>query len=141
MKKMILIGRSGNGKTTLRQKLTNDELIYRKTQAMEFTDYILDTPGEYIEHRRFYHAIISAAVDCDVIALIQAADELDLSFPPGFGSFFNKPVIGILTKIDLDINSRKVEQALLSAGVQEIFKVSSITGEGLNEIKAYLEYS
>ncbi|SNS12698.1 ethanolamine utilization protein EutP [Anaerovirgula multivorans] len=139
MKKIILIGRSGNGKTSLSQKLNQQELSYKKTQTMEFSNHVLDTPGEYIENRRYYHAIISASVDCDVIGLLQAANECDCIFPPGFGSFFNKSVIGIITKIDLEKDTSVVEKILYAAGAQRIFKVSSVTAEGLKEIKTYLE--
>ncbi|SCZ04292.1 EutP/PduV family microcompartment system protein [Alkaliphilus peptidifermentans] len=139
MKKVILVGRSNNGKTSLSQKLNQQELAYKKTQTMEFSNHIIDTPGEYIENRRYYHAIISASVDCDVIGLLQAANEPDCIFPPGFGNFFNKPVIGIITKIDLERDTSAVEKILYAAGAQRIFRVSSVTTEGIKEITAYIE--
>ncbi|MCC5912248.1 MAG: EutP/PduV family microcompartment system protein [Clostridiaceae bacterium] len=139
MKKIILIGKSGNGKTSLSQRLNQQDLIYKKTQAMEFQKFILDTPGEYIENRRFYNALITGSVDCDVIGLLQAANESDHIFPPGFGNLFNKPIIGIITKTDLVATSVEVEQHLQQAGVERIFKVSALTEEGLKELKDYLE--
>ncbi|ABR46484.1 ethanolamine utilization protein, EutP [Alkaliphilus metalliredigens QYMF] len=139
MKKVILVGRTGSGKTSLSQRLNQQELIYKKTQAMEFSDRVLDTPGEYIENRRFYYAIISASADCDVIGILQAIDEPNCIFPPGFGNFFNKPVIGIITKIDLEHDSGNVESDLYAAGAQQIFRISAVTGEGLEELRVYME--
>ena len=49
MKKMILVGRSECGKTTLRQALKGETLHYHKTQYVNHFDVIIDTPGEYAE--------------------------------------------------------------------------------------------
>ena len=49
MNKIILIGRSGAGKTTLTQALTGKETVYNKTQSIERCGYIIDTPGDDAE--------------------------------------------------------------------------------------------
>ncbi len=51
MKKTILIGVSGCGKTTLVQRLNDEELKYKKTQMVEHHLNFIDTPGEYLERR------------------------------------------------------------------------------------------
>lgn len=139
MKKIILIGKTENGKTTLRQKLNQQAVMYQKTQSMEYENSILDTPGEYMENRRFYNALITGSVDCDVIGLVQAANETYLTFPPGFGSMFNKPIIGIITKVDLVKEITETEKHLRQAGAERIFLFSAVTDEGLKEIQAYLQ--
>ena len=48
MKKLILIGRSEAGKTTLTQALRGETITYKKTQYINYFDVIIDTPGEYI---------------------------------------------------------------------------------------------
>lgn len=45
MKKIILIGRSGAGKTTLTQALKGEEIKYHKTQYVNYFECIIDTPG------------------------------------------------------------------------------------------------
>ncbi|MCG4585027.1 EutP/PduV family microcompartment system protein, partial [Anaerosalibacter bizertensis] len=45
----MLIGETGSGKTTLKQALNNEKIRYKKTQSLEYSRNILDTPGEYIE--------------------------------------------------------------------------------------------
>lgn len=49
MKKIILMGRVGCGKTTLTQALRGKKIHYHKTQYINHYDVIIDTPGEYAE--------------------------------------------------------------------------------------------
>ena len=51
MKKIILMGRSECGKTTLTQALKGERITYHKTQYINYFDVIIDTPGEYIQTR------------------------------------------------------------------------------------------
>ena len=45
MRKLILIGRSEAGKSTLIQALRNEDIQYHKTQSVDYTGSIIDTPG------------------------------------------------------------------------------------------------
>ena len=47
MKKLMLFGRVGAGKTTLTQALRGEEIKYFKTQYVNYLDTVIDTPGEY----------------------------------------------------------------------------------------------
>ena len=49
MKKIILMGRSGAGKTTLTQALQGEKITYKKTQYINHYDVTIDTPGEYLQ--------------------------------------------------------------------------------------------
>ena len=42
--RVALVGKIGCGKTTLRQKLSDEELHYRKTQTISYTEDFIDTP-------------------------------------------------------------------------------------------------
>ncbi|MBI6871948.1 EutP/PduV family microcompartment system protein [Clostridium aciditolerans] len=142
MKKIMLIGQVGCGKTSLTQALNNEKVEYKKTQAMEYSNLVIDTPGEYIENRNYYNALITEAVDADVIGLIQPCDKELSVFPPSFGSIFPKPVIGIITKVDLcDKDIKASEEYLIEAGAEEIFKVSVIENLGIENIKSYLHWN
>lgn len=137
MKKIILIGKTGSGKTTLCQQLHGQVMEYRKTQAIDIYDHAIDTPGEYIENRFYYRALIVTAADADVIGLVQDCTETDSFFPPSFGSVFSKPVIGIVTKKDCAKSSEDIqlaEEHLRAAGANPIFITSSSTHEGIAEI-------
>jgi len=141
MKTLMLIGKTSCGKTTLTQAINKENLKYKKTQTVEFIDGIIDTPGEYIENRAYYRALIVTSVDSDVIAMIQDCTQEESIFPPSFASIFAKPVIGIITKTDLcnDENKLKMaEEVLLNAGVERIFRVSAFNKLGLEDLKNYL---
>ena len=106
MKKILLVGRSGCGKTTLLQRMNGLKIEYRKTQTITYENNAFDTPGEYLENRNRYSALIVSSYDCDVIGMVQANDDERNQFPPGFSSAFNKPVIGIVTKVENKKNVR-----------------------------------
>ena len=56
-----------------------------------------------------------------------------------FGALMNRDVIGIVTKINEPKADRKLAELWLrNSGCREIFFVDSVTGEGVEEILAYL---
>ena len=46
MKRVIMVGHVACGKTTLSQRLNGLKQTYQKTQALEFLQNSIDTPGE-----------------------------------------------------------------------------------------------
>lgn len=142
-KRVLLIGRSAAGKTTLCQRIGREDLRYHKTQTIQvFGDAMIDTPGEYLERTRFRGALMVTAADADLIAFLQDATEEGTMFPPAYSSTFPKPVIGIVTKCDL-ADARAVNRAreyLTLAGAGKMFLTSSLSGEGIDELVAYLGY-
>jgi len=142
MKKLIMVGKSGAGKTTLTQALLGQKIVHIKTQSTEFNKNIIDIPGEYLENPRYYNAIITMAFDADVMVLVCDAKSEDYYFPPNFGDMFNMKVIGVVTKIDLNCDDKEVEKVkcvLRQAGASPIFTVSAFTDEGMIELKKLLE--
>ena len=75
MKKLILIGRSGVGKTTLTQALKGEKTHYQKTQYIDYGSFLIDTPGEYAENHDLGAALCLYAYEADIVALLIAADE------------------------------------------------------------------
>ena len=140
MKKIILFGQTGRGKTTLCQKLNRQEIRYKKTQAVELLGESIDTPGEYLENRRFYSALIMSAADAKLIALVSDPTRAYHPIPPAFAGTFSKQVIGIVTKISLaepkQIAGSVAE--LEKAGAAPIFEVDTIDGTGLMPLMDYL---
>lgn len=140
MKKFLLIGAVGSGKTTFVQAMMKAKLKYKKTQAMEYYDTIIDTPGEYLESRRYNNALIVASCDCHMVLLFQDASSKNCLFSPNFASVFTKPVVGIVTKIDEEIKDIEyAKNCLALAGAEKIFEISATKGLGLEELEDFLE--
>ena len=139
MRKIMLFGRVGAGKTTLRQALLGEEIKYDKTQYVNYLDTVIDTPGEYTERRETSGALALYAYEADVVGLVLSANEPYSIFSPCLTSMVNREAIGIITGIDKpDANVERVANWLKLAGCKKIFKVSSITGDGLEELVAFL---
>lgn len=141
MQKVMLIGPVGAGKTSLIHALQKDSRRVEKTQSIRFCDGAIDTPGEYAQIPRFYSALMVTAMEASKVVIIQDATDLKVSLPPGFAAMFSRPVIGVVTKIDVPgIDRVKVKSRLLQVGVKEpIFFISAHTGEGLDELVEYIE--
>lgn len=141
MKKLMLIGREGCGKTTFIQAAKKMEMNYKKTQALEFYHDMIDTPGEYIENKSYYKALVVTSFECDIIALMQSSIDEECIFPPNFASMFSKPVIGIITKLDCEEGDEvRAFDCLKACGVEDIYYISSFTGLGVDSIKKFMEY-
>ena len=139
MKKTMLVGKTGCGKTTLIQAIQGRTITYKKTQAVSFCDDIIDTPGEFVENRRFYSALMATSTPCEIIGLVQDATANNSIFPPKFGSMFNKPIIGVISKTDMEgCNLARAEKFLKWAGAQEIFLTSSIDNIGIKPLLDHL---
>lgn len=139
--RIIFMGRTGSGKTTLCQKLNELELKYKKTQAVEVYDNAIDTPGEYLENRHYYSALIQTSVDAKLIAVLADPTAEANYIPPAFTGTFAKEVIGIITKIDLITDQRKIDRVyreLQGAGIQKIFKIDTVDGTGVEELFQYI---
>lgn len=133
MKRLLLVGSVGCGKTTLLQRLHDRELEYSKTQTISVDETIVDTPGEYLELPYFKHALRLASYEVDLVVMLAAATVEEATYPPGFTTFFMPPAIGAVTKTDI-ASAAQVQLAtsrLREAGVTEIFPVSAVTGEGI----------
>lgn len=139
MKKIILMGRSECGKTTLTQVLRGEQFKYRKTQSMNHYDIIIDTPGEYAENKVLAGALALYAYEADVVGLLLSATEEYSLYSPNITSLVNREVIGIVTQIDRPgANPRRAKAWLELTGCTKIFLVSSYTGEGIKELLNYL---
>lgn len=140
MKKMMFIGETLAGKSSLIRQLSGKEYTSRRAMAVEYCGQYINTPGEFIENRRFYHALITSSADCDIIAFVHDASRKSSLLPPLFASMFNRKVIGIVSKIDHpEANSKRAQLFLHNAGVKEIYPISSITGEGLDSLREMLQ--
>lgn len=133
------MGRSECGKTSLTQAIKGETISYKKTQAINYNDVTIDTPGEYAENRHLGCALALYAYEADIVGLLISATEPYSLYGPCITSMANREVIGIVTKIDKEnANPDRAERWLRLAGCKKIFRVSSVTKEGINELMEYV---
>ena len=137
MRKTLLVGRHGVGKTTLKQVLLGEDIHYVKTQYMDYGAWLLDSPGEYAEVHGLGAALAIYSYEADVVALLISADDDYSLFPPNITCMVNREVIGIVTKID-KASPERAESWLRLSGCKRIFHINSHTKSGVEELKAYL---
>ncbi len=139
MRKIIFMGRSECGKTTLTQALRKEKIHYHKTQYVNHHDIVIDTPGEYAETKHLGYALALYSYEADVVGLLLSATEPYSLYPPCVTAAANREVIGIVTKIDKpDANPERAERWLRLAGCKKVFFVNSKSGEGIDELYDYL---
>ena len=136
----MMIGPVGHGKTTLIQMLENVDLEYNKTQDIIYSNSFIDTPGEFVQHRHFNNALQVTSQDAALLCFVLDARSREQIYSPGYAQSFNKPVIGVITHIDVaseeEIKNENLE--LVKAGSLENYYVSTLTGQGIDELKKYL---
>ena len=100
MRKIIFIGRSEAGKTTLTQAMKGKKIVYHKTQYINHYDVIIDTPGEYAETKELAGSLAVYSAEADVVGLLISATEPFSLYPPNVTAQSNREVVGIVTKCD-----------------------------------------
>ena len=140
MRKIIFMGRSEAGKTTLTQALKGETITYHKTQYVKNYDVIIDTPGEYAETKNLGGALALYSYEADVVGLLLSAIEPYSLYPPNVTCMCNREVIGIVTKIEHRLaDPEQAAEWLRLAGCEKVFFVSAYTGEGVAELLEYLK--
>ena len=140
MKRIIFMGKSGAGKTTLIEALCGEKLVYRKTQCIDYSERFMDTPGEYTEGRDLGGALAVYSYEADVVGLVVSATDEFCIFPPACAPVANRPVVGIVTQCDAEgANPAMAQMWLELCGCERVFLTSSMRREGIDELFAYLE--
>ncbi|MFZ5591652.1 MAG: EutP/PduV family microcompartment system protein [Bacillota bacterium] len=142
MSRIMVIGASEAGKSTLLNVLHGLGPVSSKTQALEFAARTVDTPGEYAENPRYYRALLATAMDVDYVLFVQDATRENCIFPPGMGQIFPGYTLGVVTKTDHPAASvlRAVEMLETVALKGDIIPVSALTGVGIDELKQKINW-
>ena len=138
----MAIGAVGAGKSTLIKRLNENKFSTRKTQSVEYTADTIDTPGEFTENPFYYRALFATSLETDIIIFVHDATKKHSVFPPGFAGAFSKPAIGVISKIDHpEADLEKAQVLLKGLGFSgETYPVSSLTGDGIKELKKTLKW-
>lgn len=139
-KRIMIIGPTNCGKTTLVNALNDYEGPVRKTQDLIYGLNTMDVPGAYVENVWMYKHLISAAQDASHVLILVDQSKISEVYSPGFAKVFRCPVIGIISKSDLlPENEEYCIQQLRRIGVTEpYYKISSQDGTEIDALKKYL---
>lgn len=139
-KRIMVIGPSKCGKTSLVNAINDYDGPLRKTQDMIYGKKTIDVPGSYLENPWMYKHLIAAAQDASQILILVDQTSRAEAYAPGFAKVFRCPVTGVITKGDLNPeNEEYCRSQLKNIGVDEpYFKVSIPTNEGIDALKEYI---
>ena len=137
----MFLGAVEAGKTTLFNLLFDKKEDVRKTQAIEFEQAGIDTPGEFFSHPRLYHALINTSSGVDTLVYVHPCDSDECRLPPGLLNIYSgKRLIAVISKTDLPgCDPEKTERLLRAAGFNDpIFRVSKQNLSSIEPLKRYL---
>jgi ethanolamine utilization protein EutP len=137
----MVIGPVGAGKSTLLAALDLCGGQIKKTEALTYLDQAIDTPGEMLSIPRFYNALILNSVRARVVLFLMDSSR-PIRLPARLALALKAPVVGVVTKIDLanQGDRLKAAQALHLVGVEKIFEISSLSGEGISELNDWISH-
>lgn len=139
--RFILFGGVCAGKTTLLNVLEGKNINQvTKSQMISYSEWGIDSPGEYSEMGMYRRVLQTAAVDAQLILVLQDATRDCSVFPPNYFLMFPQRVLGIVTKMDSpEADPDRARRLLEEMGVTgNIFYVAAITGLGIKPLKKYL---
>lgn len=140
-KRIMVIGPSDSGKSTLVRAINRDDGPLRKCQEIIFGHETMDVPAAYLENPWMYKHIISAAQNhaSHILILVDQNDPKEI-YSPGFARVFRCPVTGVIMKHDLKPeNEQRCEKQLKSIGVKKpYFRISLNDQEGILALKDHL---
>lgn len=139
MPKILLMGGTGSGKSDLVRVLSDGQYSPRRLMAVEHCGPFVNTPGEFLENRRFYPALITTAAECDMVLMLVNAAHASCLIPPQFATMFNRTVLGVVTRADApQANVERARRFLQGAGVRTILVTDFESGRGVPELRAVL---
>jgi len=140
IRRFILLGAVGSGKTSLLRALEDGDEPVRKTQMIDYAGWGIDTPGEYAEMGVYRERLLAAAADAKQVVVVQDATRARSCFPPHYLLMFPQQVLGAVTKMDLpDANAERATRLLRESGVRgDVFQVSAFLRSGIDALKRRL---
>lgn len=139
-KRIMVIGPTGCGKTTLVNALNSITIPLKRTPDLMYGRYTMDVPASYLENAWMYKHIIAASQNASHLLLLVDQSNCNEVYSPGFARVFRCPVIGVITKCDLNQeNEECCIRQLQKIGVQPpYYKISVPNDIGIHKLKADL---
>lgn len=139
-KRIMIVGPTQSGKSTLANVLNDSSRPLKKTQDIIYGKNTIDTPSSYLENPSMYKYLIATAQTASHLLILVDQSKLIEVYPPAFAKSFNCPVLGVITKIDLAQEFADLSiQQLKRIGVNEpYFRISLKDNNGVEALKQYI---
>jgi len=139
-KPIMMIGPVGSGKSTLLKTLEYIQGEVRKTQSIRYSPLAIDTPGEMMQIPYLYNSFILNSSRAKAVFILASAKKYN-RMPPKIALALKAPAYGIVSQIDGAgaEEIRRAESVLKAVGLKKIFHVSSVSREGLVDLKEFLD--
>lgn len=140
-KRIMVIGPAGCGKTTLVNELNGVNLPPRRTPDLIYGKNTIDVPSSYLENAWMYKHIIAASQDASHLLLLVDQSDCKELYSPGFAKVFRCPVIGVISKCDLNQENEDccIRQLQKIGVLPPYYKISVLHQIGIEMLKAELQ--
>lgn len=139
-KRIMVVGPKGCGKTSLANRINDDDGPLRRTQDTIYGKHTIDVPSAYIENAWMYKHMIALAQDAWCMVVMVDQSRCTEVYSHGFARAFQCPAVGAVSKCDLSPENKELcIQQLKTIGAQEpYFCISNEEGTGIQELIRYL---
>jgi ethanolamine utilization protein EutP len=136
----MVAGQTKSGKTSLLKALGYIDDV-RKTQMVVHGNCFIDTPGELLNHLYLYRSLLQNANKAGLVLFLEDPTKIS-RYPPKFSTAIRGSVLGVVTKIDISTEPmiQRAKRNLVTAGAKEVMFCSSVTGEGISELREKIDY-
>ena len=136
----MVIGPSRSGKTTIVNYLNDYDGPLKRTADVIYGKHTMDIPSSYIENTDMYKHIIALTQDASKVVVVLDYENPKQVCSDGFALSLNHDVIGVINKVDKDLNNlEKCKKQLKRIGVKEpYFLISKNDQVGIENLKEYL---
>lgn len=139
-KRIMVVGPSRSGKTTIVNYLNDYNGPLKRTADVIYGENTMDIPSSYIENAWMYKHIIALAQDAKKIVFVLDSKNPKEVIGDGFSKLFNIEVIGVINKADSNYeNIDKCKQSLKRIGIVEpYFLIRKNSEVDIKKLKEYL---
>ena len=137
--KLMVAGQTRAGKSTLLKALGYIDTVNKTSMVVHGNCYI-DTPGELLNHLYLYRSLLQNANKAKLVLFLEDPTKLS-RYPPKFSTAIRASVLGVVTKIDISTGHmiQRAKRNLEVAGAKEVMFCSSVTGEGISELREKID--
>jgi len=139
-KRVMVIGPTNSGKTSLVNALNDYDGPIRKTQDIIYGKNTIDVPGSYVESTWMYKHLIAASQDASHVLILVDQSRCDDVYSPGFAKVFRCAVTGVINKTDLMPENEElcIRQLKQTGASEPYYKISCLYGTGIDALKKHL---